>query len=109
MKKERTIKKVESLKGSNGKALIKTMTDGSRVLQSYYTDVLEISKTGKITVLWNGWSCTTGKHIKAFCGLNKKELEKLNGGKLEKAFDFCDYLTPAETTELKNTLKYQIA
>jgi len=21
--------------------------------------------------LWGGWSNTTGKHIKAFCGLNK--------------------------------------
>ena len=21
--------------------------------------------------LWDGWSATTGRHIKAFCGLNK--------------------------------------
>lgn len=26
---------------------------------------------GSLVRLWGGWSNTTGKHIKAFCGLNK--------------------------------------
>lgn len=27
--------------------------------------------------LWGGWSATTGRHIAAFCGMNKKEFTNL--------------------------------
>lgn len=63
----------DSHKSFYGKAKVKTYTDGTRVLQSYETDVLIIRKDGKMFRMWNNWSATTGRHINAFCGLNKKE------------------------------------
>ena len=60
-----------------GKAKVKTYTDGTRVLQSYNTDVAKIDADGNIIRLWNGYSATTGRHISAFCGLNKKEYLEL--------------------------------
>ena len=55
--------------------------DGSEVLQSYETQVLRRYSDGTLYRLWNGWSATTGKHIKAFCGLNKKQYLELHMGK----------------------------
>lgn len=60
-----------------GKAKVKTYTDGTRVLQSYKTDVLIIRADGKMFRMWDSWSATTGRHIKAFSGLNKKEYLEL--------------------------------
>lgn len=37
----------------------------------------KIDADGNIIRLWNGWSATTGRHISAFCGLNKKEYLEL--------------------------------
>ena len=51
--------------------------DGSEVLQSYQTQIVRRYPDGTITRLWNDWSATTGKHIKAFCGLNKKQYLEL--------------------------------
>ena len=44
---------------------------GTEHLFSYYTEIMTRTKAGKMTRIWDGWSNTTGKHIKAFCGLNK--------------------------------------
>lgn len=41
-------------------------------LYSYNTPILSIDN-GVFKRLWNGWSATTGRHIKAFCGFTKKE------------------------------------
>ena len=41
-------------------------------LYSYDTPILMIDN-GVFKRLWNSWSQTTGRHIKAFCGFNKKE------------------------------------
>lgn len=60
-----------------GKAIIKQFTDGSEVLQSYNTDVLKKTAEGVFIRLWGGWSATTGTHIKSYCGMSKKEFEKL--------------------------------
>lgn len=30
-----------------------------------------MTAAGELVKLWDGWSATTGRHIKAFCGLNK--------------------------------------
>lgn len=62
-----------SQKSFCGKALVLTFPDGSRILQSYSTRIAKIDAYGNITRLWGGWSATTGKHISAFCGLNKRE------------------------------------
>lgn len=40
--------------------------------KSFYGDA-----NGKVIRLWRGWTATTGRHIKAFCGLNKKEFLNL--------------------------------
>lgn len=60
-----------------GKAKIKVFADGSEVLQSYTTDVLKKTAEGVFIRLWSGWSATTGTHIKSYCGMSKKEFEKL--------------------------------
>lgn len=44
---------------------------GTEHLFSYYTEIMTRTKSGKMARIWDGWSQTTGKHIKAFCGLNK--------------------------------------
>lgn len=68
----------DSRKSFYGKAIVKVMDDGTEILQSYQTDVIKRTPDGKLKRLWGGWSATTGRHISAFCGLNKKELEKLS-------------------------------
>ena len=60
-----------------GKAKIKVFADGSEVLQSYNTDVLKKTAEGVYLRLWDGWSATTGTHIKSYCGMTKKEFGKL--------------------------------
>lgn len=40
-------------------------------LYSYNTPIIKRLSNGSLVRLWGGWSNTTGKHIKAFCGLNK--------------------------------------
>lgn len=67
----------DSRKSFYGKAKVKTYTDGTRVLQSYNTDVAKIDANGNVIRLWSNWTATTGRHIKAFCGLNKKEFLNL--------------------------------
>ena len=54
-----------------GKAVVETYTDGSAVLFSYNTPIIKRLVSGELVRLWAGWSATTGKHISAFCGLNK--------------------------------------
>jgi hypothetical protein len=59
-----------------GKARVNYPANGIAVLRSYSTDVAACAN-GKIYRLWDGWSATTGRHIAAFCGLNKAAFEKL--------------------------------
>lgn len=61
-----------------GKAQVRVDDDGSRTLLSYGTEIVKRHANGFLQRLWGGWSATTGKHIKAFCGLNKKEFDKLS-------------------------------
>ena len=60
-----------------GKALVKVMDDGAEILQSYDTDVMRRNPDGTLVRLWWGWSATTGRHIAAFCGLNKAALDRM--------------------------------
>lgn len=60
-----------------GKARVRVEDDGSEVLVSYSTDVLRKNTDGTLVRLWNGWSATTGTHIRSYCGMTKKEFEKL--------------------------------
>ena len=54
-----------------GKAVVEVADDGSETLYSYNTAIIKRTAAGELIRLWDGWSATTGRHIKAFCGLNK--------------------------------------
>ena len=54
-----------------GKAVVEVADDGSETLYSYNTAIIKRTAAGKLVKLWDGWSATTGRHINAFCGLNK--------------------------------------
>ena len=54
-----------------GKAIVKIDEAGNETLYSYNTPIIKRSNSGELVRLWDGWSVTTGRHIKAFCGLNK--------------------------------------
>lgn len=60
-----------------GKALVIVMKDCKQYLQSYDTLVCYKDITGKVHRLWDSWSLTTRRHIKAFCGLNKRDWDTL--------------------------------
>lgn len=54
-----------------GKAVVIIGDDGSETLYSYNTPIIKRLVSGELVKLWSGWTATTGRHIKAFCGLNK--------------------------------------
>ena len=47
------------------------------VLYSYGIKIMTRKANGEYVRHWNDWSMTTGKHIKAFSGMNKKEYMQL--------------------------------
>ena len=65
-----------------GKAKVFEHADGSAVLVSYGTKIMRRNPDGTYTRLWDSYSTTTGKHIKAFSGMNKKEFEELPLGQI---------------------------
>lgn len=65
--------KADNQKSFYGKALVEITADGKQILYSYNTPIIEKTADGGLNRLYFGWTATTGKHIKAFCGLNKKE------------------------------------
>ena len=54
------------------RAIVYEYLDGREVLFSYGTKILEKLDDSTFIRVYDGWSQTTGKHIKAFSGLNKK-------------------------------------
>lgn len=64
---------IDGRKSFYGKAFVSVSKDGTETLYSYGTAIIKRTNNGKLTKIWNGWSATTGRHIKAFCGLNKSE------------------------------------
>lgn len=54
-----------------GKAVVEIADDGTETLYSYNTAIIKRTAAGELVKLWDGWSATTGRHINAFCGLNK--------------------------------------
>lgn len=69
--------KEQHQKSFYGKGIVSVDENGNQTLFSYGTRIIEKTADGKLKKHWKGWSMTTGKHIKAFCGLNKKEYESL--------------------------------
>ena len=70
MRKHELIPK-DRRKSFYGKAVVEVADDGSETLYSYGTPIVKKTAAGELVRLWDGWSATTGRHIKAFCGLNK--------------------------------------
>ena len=62
---------VDGRKSFYGKAVVMISQDGSETLYSYNTPIIKKNAGGQLERLWGGWSATTGRHINAFCGLNK--------------------------------------
>lgn len=60
-----------------GKAIVEVEENGTETLYSYNTPIIKRLISGELVKLWNGWTATTGKHIAAFCGLNKTEYMNL--------------------------------
>lgn len=111
-----------------GKAVVDTLDDGSQVLYSYNTPIIKKYPNGELKRLYDGWSATTGAHIKAFCGLDKKgflnlEYEQFNeslnkGRKLKESkhslkesvtddyFDLIDLLAETASDYLKDNPEY---
>lgn len=54
-----------------GKAIVEIDNAGNETLISYNTPIITRTNNGELVRLWGGWSATTGRHIAAFCGLNK--------------------------------------
>lgn len=67
------LKPVTRQKSFYGKAKVIILDDGTQLLKSYETIVLKRKPDGELVRTWQGWSATTGKHIAAFAGINKKE------------------------------------
>lgn len=76
----------DSRKSFYGKALIINFDNGSKALQSYQTIVAIETPDGKLHRTWDGWSATTGRHIRAFAGINKSEWDELE---VEKLNNYC--------------------
>ena len=55
------------------KAKVHIDDNGNETLYSYNTPIITRTATGKLVKLWDGWTATTGRHIRAFCGLSKAE------------------------------------
>ena len=61
-----------------GKARVIIDDNGTETLFSYDTAIIRKTPEGKLIRLWDDWSATTGKHIKAYCGLNKAGYKALS-------------------------------
>lgn len=64
-----------------GKAKVVIEEDGTEVLYSYDTAIIKRLPDGTLVRLYDNYTMTTGKHIKAFCGLDKKAFTKMPVGK----------------------------
>lgn len=54
-----------------GKAVVVVEDNGTETLYSYGTPIVKRLVSGELVKMWDGWTATTGRHIQAFCGLNK--------------------------------------
>ena len=61
---------IDGRKSFYGKAYV-LEENGTEVLYSYDTKILTSNQDGTMTRHWDKWSFTTGRHVKAFCGLDK--------------------------------------
>ena len=65
------------------KATVKFCHNGAVLLYSYDTPIIKITPQGEMLRLWDNWSYTTGRHVKAFSGLHKAQYLALPLEKIE--------------------------
>lgn len=75
--KQYELRPTDGRKSFYGKAIVTIDEDGSETLSSYNTPIIKRTVSGELVKLWDGWTSTTGRHIKAFCGLNKAQYMSL--------------------------------
>lgn len=68
---------IDGKKSFYGKAKIVIDDNGAETLYSYDTPIITRNVDGTFIKHWHGWSATTGRHIRAFCGMNKAEFTAL--------------------------------
>ena len=66
----------DSKKSFYGKAIV-VDENGVKTLFSYNTKIMSMDNDGSIRRYYDDWTATTGRHIKAFCGMNKKEFMEM--------------------------------
>lgn len=71
------LRPTDGRKSFYGKAIVTIDEDGTETLSSYNTPIIKRTVSGELVKLWDGWTSTTGRHIKAFCGLNKAQYMSL--------------------------------
>ena len=59
------------------KAIVKVENDNTETLYSYGVPIITRYPDQSLKRLWDGWSNTTGTHIKSFVNLTKSEFLKL--------------------------------
>ena len=64
------LKTIDGRKSFYGKCYVEK-ENGTEVLYSYDTKILTRKQDGTMIRHWDKWSFTTGRHVKAFCGLDK--------------------------------------
>lgn len=77
MKKRYELMPIDGWKSFYGKAVVEVDSVGTETLYSYGIPIIKRMQSGEFEKLWSGWSATTGRHIAAFCGLNKAGFMKL--------------------------------
>lgn len=75
--KQYELRPPDGRKSFYGKAIVTIDEDGTETLSSYNTPIIKRMVSGELVKLWDGWTSTTGRHIKAFCGLNKAQYMSL--------------------------------
>ena len=75
--KEYELIPTDGRKSFYGKAVVIVEDNGTETLYSYGTPVIERLVSGELVKMWDGWTATTGRHVKAFCGLSKAEYMSL--------------------------------
>ena len=77
LKRSYELSPIGSQKSFYSKAIVGVTTEGIEILYSYGTPIIRRLPDKTLERLWDGWTKTTGRHIKAFCGLNKAEFMDL--------------------------------
>lgn len=86
-----------------GKAVVIVEDNGTETLYSYGTPIIKRLVSGDLVKLWEGWTATTGRHIKAFCGLNKAGFLKLESLCIP---PMAANMTPAQSYNAMITRRY---